>query len=620
MPSPPYRRALLTASSDDQIWVAAGVYYPDEGTGQTGDVVTSTFVLTNGVALYGGFTGTETVLGDRDWAANVTVLSGDIDQDDGTDPHGVVTDTANIADSNASHVVSSLRMTNTAVLDGFTITAGTATGGQPHHQGGGMYNNASSPTLANVAFTGNRADRGGGMFNDTIGVGVYAEGSSPTLSNVTFSGNTAVIRGGGMYNDGSSSPTLSNVTLSGNTAGDFGGGIYDAGGNPMLSNVTFSGNTAGYFGGGMTISGSSPTLSNVTLSGNTAGDFGGGMYNEGNRFSIASSPTLTNVTFTGNRADRGGGMFNDTFSDGEYVSSPTLTNVTFTGNTAVVHGGGMYNNSGSSSSSNSPILTNVTLSGNTAGDFGGEIYNAGSSPTLTNTILWGNTASSGSQIANDGTSTTMIGYSDIEGAYSGGGWDASLGIDGGGNLDADPLFVRNPDPGPDSNWDGVDDDYGDLHLQGASPAVNTGTNTGCPAFDLDGMLRPIGPTCDMGVHEANAWPVAVDDGGAGFTTDEDAAFTTANVLTNDSDSDGHPLTVVSFDASGISGLITSNGDGTFAHDPNGQFEDLAAGESATDVFQYTVSDGLDGMATATFTITVTAVDDGFYIYLPTVLR
>ena len=43
--------ALLDAEHGDEIWVAQGVYYPDEGAGQTNDVRISTFRLRPGVAL-----------------------------------------------------------------------------------------------------------------------------------------------------------------------------------------------------------------------------------------------------------------------------------------------------------------------------------------------------------------------------------------------------------------------------------------------------------------------------------------------------------------------------------------------------------------------------------------
>ena len=51
----------------------------------------------------------------------------------------MVTDPSNIQGDNAYHVVSSGNVTETAVLDGFTVTAGKADGDDPHDSGGGMY-------------------------------------------------------------------------------------------------------------------------------------------------------------------------------------------------------------------------------------------------------------------------------------------------------------------------------------------------------------------------------------------------------------------------------------------------------------------------------------------------
>jgi VCBS repeat-containing protein len=57
------------------------------------------------------------------------------------------------------------------------------------------------------------------------------------------------------------------------------------------------------------------------------------------------------------------------------------------------------------------------------------------------------------------------------------------------------------------------------------------------------------------------------------------------------------------------GLVTDNGDGTFTYDPNGAFENLAVGETATDSFTYTVSDGNGGTDTATVTVTIDGAND-----------
>ena len=55
--------------------------------------------------------------------------------------------------------------------------------------------------------------------------------------------------------------------------------------------------------------------------------------------------------------------------------------------------------------------------------------------------------------------------------------------------------------------------------------------------------------------------------------------------------------------------MTANGDDTFSYDPNGQFEHLGVGETATDSFTYTVTDPDGQSNTATVTITVAGVND-----------
>ena len=258
---------LAVAYTDTRILVAEGIYYPDEGTGQVNDWISSTFVLTDGVAIYGGFDpgdGIDTWEG-RDWRTQVTVLSGDLAQDDATDAAGVTTTTTNIFGSNAYHVVSGSGVDGTALLDGFAITAGQANGIGPQIYGGGMYNTSgSSPTLTNLAFRGNLADHnGGGIHNEN--------GSSPTLTNVIFTGNQAVSnRGGAVSNMYDSNPTFSNVFIADNTAGNRGGAMFVRESHPVLINVTIAGNSAGIAAGGIyNWDNSTLTITNSILWGNT---------------------------------------------------------------------------------------------------------------------------------------------------------------------------------------------------------------------------------------------------------------------------------------------------------------------------------------------------------------
>jgi len=504
------QNALATATGGDEIWVATGVYTP-------GLTRSDTFTLTSGIALYGGFAGTESQLTERDWAANVTVLSGDIDGNDTTDADGIVTDTANLSGSNSYHVVwadgVTAPITASTVLDGFTITAGQA-------------DDSSDPD-----------DSGGGFYCDGDGSGSEC---SPTLSNVTFSGNLADYDGGGMFNfganDGSSSPTLSNVTFSGNSAGYDGGGMCNVGwygtSSPSLSNVTFSDNSADNDGAAMINIGdtdgiSSPSLVNVTFWGNVADDDGGAMYNVGYDSGV-SNPSLENVLFVGNTAnDSGGAMYN--YGDTDGFTMPSLSNVLFSGNVAADKGGAV-SNYGYDNGISQPSLANVTISRNTA-NFGGAIASytdadGVSSPHLNNVILWGNSASIGTQLYNIGA-TFSISYSLIQSDTNAIANDATGSVIYGPNiLTDDPLFVD--DDGADDTVGTLDDD---LRLSDGSPAIDAGNNDAIAlTTDLDGKARfyddtnvtdtgnGVPPLVDMGAYEKQTnsplvlyFPVVVKD-------------------------------------------------------------------------------------------------------------
>ena len=414
--------ANANGTNDYEIWVAEGIYYPDEdGDGDhISGSMTETFRLNyNNVQLYGGFVATETVRSQRDWQANVTVLSGDIDGNDTTNADGVVTDADNISGNNTNHVLcvgeaSNEPITSTTVIDGFTITAGQATSAS----GGGLYCD-------------------GGYSNVTV--------CNPALTNITFSGNLAEYKGGAVYNyayhGGESNPTFTNVIFSGNSASK-GGAMYNDGdftgvSSPTLTNVIFRDNSATYQGG-------------------DPNNHGGAMYNNGHQGT--SSPTLINVAFSGNSAkDDGGAMYN-VGTHGR--ANPTLINVTFSGNSAGDDGGAMY-------SSSYPIpddinLTNVILWSNTAGDDGDQMYNSYVSILIGYSDVQGGLLGSGMYYSNS-TLADLGGNIDSDPRFVGAAFgnlrlfDTSPCIDAGDSdavpsgittdLDGNPRFVDFPPPG-----------------------------------------------------------------------------------------------------------------------------------------------------------------------------
>ncbi|MBL9156643.1 MAG: tandem-95 repeat protein [Verrucomicrobiales bacterium] len=107
----------------------------------------------------------------------------------------------------------------------------------------------------------------------------------------------------------------------------------------------------------------------------------------------------------------------------------------------------------------------------------------------------------------------------------------------------------------------------------------------------------------------NPAPVAEDDG---FSADEDAIATVVgNALGNDSDPDGDSLTaqVLHGTAGSHGGLFSIDANGNVSFDPNGDFEDLAEGETRQTRFTYTAIDADGGTSEATVTVTVTGRND-----------
>ncbi|NJN18321.1 MAG: hypothetical protein HC822_19720 [Oscillochloris sp.] len=292
------RRRAVTAQPGDEIWVRAGVYYPAPA--ETPDVL-FTFQLRDGVAIYGGFAGSETSRMQRDSTANRTILSGDIDRNDPNSDGNFINETwADIQGSNSRNVVSGGGTGITAVLDGFTITGGD---GDTIFSGGGIYNFAGSPTLRNLVIQGNRAAGiGGGVYNQTQ--------SNPRYENVIISGNYAALLGGGVGNAGASNPIFINVTISGNQAELNGGGVFNTSAVPTFINSVISGNRAVTgSGGGVANSFAEPVFINSTISANRSEALGTGIFNE-NSTANATITTLHNSIVWGNSGPSTQQVFN----------------------------------------------------------------------------------------------------------------------------------------------------------------------------------------------------------------------------------------------------------------------------------------------------------------------
>ena len=175
------------------------------------------------------------------------------------------------------------------------------------------------------------------------------------------------------------------------------------------------------------------------------------------------------------------------------TTSPVITNSIFYHNTATQNGGAVKNDG--IDGTTTPTIVNTTFYGNTATD-GGAIENEGSGaiPTIFNTILWNN---SGDEILNNTGATATLNHSIIDDGNPDNNVTLPSGTTGDNNLDLDPV-LSNAD-GDDEIGGTADDDY---HVQGCSPALNSGTATGAPSTDFEGDPRPTGSGHDIGFDES----------------------------------------------------------------------------------------------------------------------
>lgn len=425
----------------------------------------ATVQLKPNVDLYGGF---EAQGWTRDLAAHPTILDGE----------------------GRRQVV----MINGAVnsrLDGFTVMNGFST----TINGGGVFCNVTSTTLCNNVFLNNKVNSGSSGGGPSGG-GVYCEYASPLISHNLFIGNTVSTGNGGGFAGGggiacvyTASPTICWNIIAGNRVDNGTGGGFALG------------------GGIVSKSQSAPVIEQNLIVGNASTNNGGFAWGGGLACMYAASGVIRNNAVVGNRADsNGGGIACD------YGSSPILTNNTFSQN---VNGGVCVLHDGD------PSL-----------------------PTLKNNILYGDT---GYEISPTGLA---VSYCDVQGGYA-----------GANNLNADPGFtglaafgvvtaeaydaqagqsvatvaqgaltpgalagqviaigasyypVLTNTESTITVWGNIAQAGGlplawslpDLHLGGASPCVDAGTNSGAPAADLDGNPRPMNgghsATIDLGAYE-----------------------------------------------------------------------------------------------------------------------
>lgn len=306
--------ALSAAKTNCEIWVAAGTYKPTTSTDRT-----ISFNMKNGVDIFGGFVGNETLLSQRDWNSNITILSGDLNGDDVVTGSGETLSISGNAE-NSQHVIYNLNIFDSAYIDGFTITGGNADSYDRFDgSGGGIFISMSDPIINNCIITGNSSsvNNGGGIFAYNY--------SLPTLINCRISENSAP-KGGGLCIMRCAA-TLINCQILNNKSSS-GGGIYISGNHSDLTNCLIVSNYATDEGGGVFMGEGfeweniNINLTNCTVAGNSANN-GGGILNSNTKLNVRNSIVWDNhATARGNQIcsycyTYAINMFNTCFSTGE---------------------------------------------------------------------------------------------------------------------------------------------------------------------------------------------------------------------------------------------------------------------------------------------------------------
>jgi CSLREA domain-containing protein/uncharacterized repeat protein (TIGR01451 family) len=438
---------------------------------------------------------------------------------------------------------------------------GTDTGGQCSGCGGGVWSEGAL-AVSNVTITSSNGNLAGGAIfsgddpGSTLSVtdstftfdsgelgGALATGPSELtkITGSTFSSNVAFEQGGALQNE-NGALSIDSSTFSGNVSGQSGGAIEELADNSPLTvtNSSFTNNSSTSAAGVIEdVDSSNLTLANSRFAGNTAEA-------SGVLDVIAADGT---VTLNGDEFDQNNAAQNGAITVFQ-LESLTATNSSFIGN----HGGfgaALEMDTGTLS------LTNVTMTHNSSPTIGGALlFNAGGTlpVSLTNVTIADNSAAPGggggiTDASQMGTGSGATGVRNTIIANNTGGdcgvWDAAsasapvpAGVDRGFNLDSDSTCFKGDEA---TDKVGVDpllgppaDNGGSVltdALQPGSPAIDAGTDTGCPASDARGVSRPQGASCDMGAYEFAAAGLALSKS-APATATTGVPFTYTFTVTN----------------------------------------------------------------------------------------
>jgi hypothetical protein len=318
-------------------------------------------------------------------------------------------------------------------------------------------------TLDNVTVTNGSERYGGVLFN-------YG---SLTVTDSKVSNGHAHL-GGAIFNGSAADLTIYNSTLTNNYA-DYGGGIYSYYSTVTVNYSAIKNNRGFVDGGGLYDRAGSVDIEYSTISSNFSGRDGAGLHHRNSSVLIGYSTISSNDTgFFG----YGGGIF-------DRSGTTDIINSTISGNTASV-GGGIYNRS-------TMTISNTTIAKNYADD-GGGIFTVVGDLTLARTIVSGNFAHFADEV--DRFSGTV--YRDNYNLFGANGHDGVVGFSPG-PTDIVPYVGISGILMPLADNGGPTKTHA---LVAGSPAIDASpADADCAPTDQRGVIRPQGPSCDIGSFE-----------------------------------------------------------------------------------------------------------------------
>jgi hypothetical protein len=555
--------AIATADYGDTIWVAQGTYYPTSDNDRE-----KYFELKNGVAIYGGFSGTETHLNQRNYQAYKTILSGDIGiQGESTD--------------NSYHLLYSVDSDSTTSIDGFTITKGYAVHENTSYfghltWGGGFYigiedSSLVTPLIRNCMFEKNIAKHGGGLYCD----GATNKSVIPSLVNCVFKNNHSFGTGGAIFHKNGTQDNINFVItdciFEENSSSQEGGAIQftQVRHSTILKGCQFLKNHAISDGGAVFFEGS-PGDAQLDMVDcdffENIGASGGGFSFLYTGFSVNDSVrfefSISNSTFYKNQTmNSAGGAI--AFQNNGNICEAYINNSNFIQNQSVNGGGAVYaisdpkmvlfvshcafienqTNIGASGAIFSktyfdPIVNNLTINNSLFANNAGAIAHLGSNGKADGLIQNCTFLNNGGYpiLKNWSPDFDYVSFYNQMKIRNSIIWEPSLPL---GRI----LYNNNPDtstihdflisntlistdscnlPGGDlACGEGIlfnqnplflDSDALDLRLAACSPAINMGTNPDSlvNSLDLAGQPRILDDVIDMGAYERNAFKVQLE--------------------------------------------------------------------------------------------------------------